>query len=163
MADIERTQQMIPSIRREISLVNMSASWFLVSIYLIWILGSKLIRSNIQSRATLWVLETCLIVGLLPFDNHLDHCFVVLKHIQQSFLMRRLDVWGNTVNAIQHVGHPLRSLILVSDNGTPRSFRSLNYAFQGQKQSNPTIRERESRPISIQRPKNWFRILLNCV
>ena len=34
--------------------------------YLIWIFGSKLIRSNSQSRATLWVLETCLIVGLLP-------------------------------------------------------------------------------------------------
>ena len=34
---------------------------------LIWILGSKLIRSNNQSRATLWVLETCFIVGLLPF------------------------------------------------------------------------------------------------
>ena len=44
----------------------MSASWFLVSMYLIWILGSKLIRSNNQSSATLWVLETCLIVGLLP-------------------------------------------------------------------------------------------------
>ena len=26
------------------------------------------------------------------------------KHIQQSFLMRRLDVWGNTINVIQHVG-----------------------------------------------------------
>ena len=35
--------------------------------YLIWIFGSKLIRSNNQSRATLWVLETCLIVGLLLF------------------------------------------------------------------------------------------------
>ena len=34
--------------------------------YLIWILESRLIRSNNQSRATLWVLETCLIVGLLP-------------------------------------------------------------------------------------------------
>ena len=34
--------------------------------YLIWILVSKLIRSNNQSSATLWVLETCLIVGLLP-------------------------------------------------------------------------------------------------
>ena len=45
----------------------MSASWFLVSMYLIWILGSKLILSNKQSRANLWVLETCLIVGLLPF------------------------------------------------------------------------------------------------
>ena len=34
--------------------------------YLIWILRPKLIRSINQSRATLWVLETCLIVGLLP-------------------------------------------------------------------------------------------------
>ena len=42
------------------------ASWFLVSIYLIWILESKLILSNNQSRATLWVLETCLIVELVP-------------------------------------------------------------------------------------------------
>ena len=30
--------------------------------------------------------------GTPSCDNHLDHCFVVLKHIQQSFLMRRLDV-----------------------------------------------------------------------
>ena len=44
----------------------MSASWFLVSMFLIWIFGSRLIRSNNQSSATLWVLETCLIVGLLP-------------------------------------------------------------------------------------------------
>ena len=35
--------------------------------YLIWILGSTLILSNNQSRETLWVLDTCLIVGLLPF------------------------------------------------------------------------------------------------
>ena len=35
--------------------------------YLILMVGSKLIRSNNQSRATLWVLETCLIGRLLPF------------------------------------------------------------------------------------------------
>ena len=34
--------------------------------YLIWILESRLIRSNNQSSGTLWVLDTCLIVGLLP-------------------------------------------------------------------------------------------------
>ena len=33
---------------------------------LISILESRIIRSNNQSSATLWVLETCLIVGLLP-------------------------------------------------------------------------------------------------
>ena len=55
------------SSRVKFPFVSMSASWFLVSIYLIWILGSKLILPNNQSRATLWVLETCLMVGLFPF------------------------------------------------------------------------------------------------
>ena len=45
--------------------VNIPASWVLVSTYLIWIWGSKLILSNSQSNATLWVPDTCLIVGLL--------------------------------------------------------------------------------------------------
>ena len=66
MAHVKQTQKMVPFITCEISLVSMSASWFLVSMCLIWILGSKLIRSNNQISATLWVLETCLIVGLLP-------------------------------------------------------------------------------------------------
>ena len=51
----------------KLPLVNMSASWFLKSTCLIWFLGSKLILVNNQSNATLWVLGTCLIVGLLPF------------------------------------------------------------------------------------------------
>ena len=55
------------SSRVKFPLVSMSASWFLVSMYLIRILESRLIRSKNQSRATLWVLETCLNVGLLPF------------------------------------------------------------------------------------------------
>ena len=55
------------SSRVKFLLVKMSASCFLVSVYFIWVLGSILILSNNQSRATLWVLETCLIVGLLPF------------------------------------------------------------------------------------------------
>ena len=55
------------SSRVKFPFVSMSASWFLVSMYLIWILGSKLILSNNQSSATLWVLESCLIVGPLPF------------------------------------------------------------------------------------------------
>ena len=47
------------SSRVKFPLVNMSASFFLVSMYLILILGSKLILSNNQT------LDTCLIVGLL--------------------------------------------------------------------------------------------------
>ena len=51
---------------REKNFLWLTASWFLVSTYLIWILGSKFILSNNQSRATLWVLDTGLIVGLRP-------------------------------------------------------------------------------------------------
>ena len=54
------------SSRVELPLVSMSASCFLVSTYMIWILGSKLMLSNNQSSSTLWVVDTCLIVGLLP-------------------------------------------------------------------------------------------------
>ena len=63
---LNRVNKWFHSSRVKFPLVNMSASWFLVSVYLIWILESRLIRSNSQSRATLWILETCLIVGLLP-------------------------------------------------------------------------------------------------
>ena len=44
----------------------MCASWFLESTYLMWILGSKLMLSHIQSREILWVLETCFRVGHMP-------------------------------------------------------------------------------------------------
>ena len=44
---------------------KMSASWFLDSTYLIRTSGSMFILSNNQSRATRWVRDTCLIVGLL--------------------------------------------------------------------------------------------------
>ena len=67
MTDVEQTQKMIPFITSEISLCQYVCELVLVSMYYIWILGSKLILSNNQSRATLWVLETCLIAGLLQF------------------------------------------------------------------------------------------------
>ena len=43
---------------------RMSVSWFRVSTYFTWI-GSRLIRWNNQSGATLWVRDTCLAVGIL--------------------------------------------------------------------------------------------------
>ena len=64
---VNKHKRWFHSSRVKFPFVNMSASWFLVSMCLIWILGSKLILSNNQSRAILWILETCLIVGLLPF------------------------------------------------------------------------------------------------
>ena len=50
----------------------------------------------------IWTLESRLILGSRNMSHcgtssvygHPDHCFVVLKHIQQSFLMQRLDVWS---------------------------------------------------------------------
>ena len=54
------------SSRVRFPLVNMSMSLFLVSTYLIWILGSKLILSNNLLNRTLWVWDTCLTFGLVP-------------------------------------------------------------------------------------------------
>ena len=65
MADVEQWRRLFHSSRVKCPFVNVSAIWCLVSMYLIWILGSKLFLSNNQSRATLWVLDTCQIVGLL--------------------------------------------------------------------------------------------------
>ena len=54
------------SSRVNLLFVSMSAIWFWVSTILIWILVSKLILSNRQPSATMWVLDTCLLIGLLP-------------------------------------------------------------------------------------------------
>ena len=70
MADVEQMKKIVGlfhSARVKLPLVKMSASWCLVSMYLIWIFGFKLILSNNQSKATLRVLATCIIVGLRPF------------------------------------------------------------------------------------------------
>ena len=64
---LNKWNRLFHSSRVKLPLVNVSTRWCLVSMYLIiWILGCRLILSNNQSRATLWVLDTCLIVGLLP-------------------------------------------------------------------------------------------------
>ena len=55
MANVEQTQKMGHSSRVKFSFVSVSPSWFLVSMYLIWILESRLIRSNNQSRATITI------------------------------------------------------------------------------------------------------------
>ena len=66
MADIKQWRILFHSSSVKFPLVNMSASWCLVSMSRIWILASKLILSNNKPRATLWVRETCLIVGVRP-------------------------------------------------------------------------------------------------
>ena len=67
MSDIEQAPQMIPLITFEIHLLlERQRVRFWCRLCKIWIFGSWSIRSNNQSSATLWVLETCLIGGLLP-------------------------------------------------------------------------------------------------
>ena len=66
MADIKQGQQMIPLITCKIPFgQDVYELVFGVDVFDLD-LGVQ-VRSNSQSRATLGVLETCLIVGLLPF------------------------------------------------------------------------------------------------
>ena len=91
MVNVEQTQKMIPFITCEISLCQYVCELVLGVNVSDLDLGSKLILSNNQSRTTLRVLETCHSKAS-SLHHHLDHCFIVLKHILQSFLTRRLDV-----------------------------------------------------------------------
>ena len=79
----------------------MSASWLLVSMYLIWSWGPNWFHQTTNQEQTLWVLETCLIVGLLPFMIILITASLSIKDVQHSFLTRRMHVWGNKINIIQ--------------------------------------------------------------
>ena len=63
----------------------MSTTWFLVSTYLIWILGSKWILSINQSSATLWIR-----------DN-----FIVFINVQLRLTLRGVCVCGNVVHMRQ--------------------------------------------------------------
>ena len=67
MADVKQTQKMIPFITCEIHPCQYVCELvFGVDVFDLDF-GSKLILSNNQSKATLWFLETCLMVRLLPF------------------------------------------------------------------------------------------------
>ena len=47
------------------------------------------------------------------FHNHLDHCFIVLKHIQYSFLTRGLVVSGNWINVFHLIDSLLRFVFTI--------------------------------------------------
>ena len=64
--DVEQTKKMVPLITREITF-GQHVSKLVLGVNIFDLdFGSKMIASNNQSNATLWVLDTCLIVGLLP-------------------------------------------------------------------------------------------------
>ena len=79
--------------------------------------------------------------------------------------MRRIDVWGNKSILFKTLKIPWDRLFgpwSLSQRVAP-VFQESESCFQGQKRSDPTNREQESRLISIQRPMRWCRILLNCM
>ena len=151
----------------------MSASWFLVSMYLIWILGSRLLRSNNQSRATLWVLGTCLIVGLLPFMIILITASLSSNTYNKTSWREELTFEGNKINIVQIIDHSLRLLSFLNcvrcwTNFTCVRTQSLpvlchsDSCFQELRRSDPKNQVRVCGPTSILRPKKCFLILLKC-
>ena len=128
MANVKQTQKMIPFVMRQISLgyhvcqLDLGVNVFDLDF------GSKLIRSNNQSGASLLRPGNMSLLWDSFLSNHLDYCFVVFKHMQQSFLMRKLDVSGNTVNIIENIDHSSRLLVIrvTTDNGSRRSLLVLH-------------------------------------
>ena len=100
--------------------------------------------------------------GTSAFNDHLDYSFIVFEHTQQSFLMRRLDNWGNTINILQHVDLPLEICDFFQYQQVAPFCLKSKSRFQKQTQLDPIIPEQANHPISIQCPKRWFQILLNC-
>ena len=122
MDNVKQTQKMIPFITCEVSLgqyvcelvfgVNVFDLDFGVQIDSI----KQPIKSNSVGSGNL---SHCRASSLY---DHLDHCFVVFKHIQRSFLMKRLDVWVNNINSVQIIDHSLRLLAFVNRVRWRRSF-----------------------------------------
>ena len=98
MADVEQTQKMIPFITCEISLCQYVCDLVLV-VNVFWF----------GSWGPNWFYQTTNQEQLCGSGNmshcrasflfdHLDHCFVVFKDVQQSFLTRRIHVRGSKIN-----------------------------------------------------------------
>ena len=153
MANVKQKQQMIPFVTCEIAFgSNVGGKLVLVSMYLIWILESKLIRSNNQSRATLWG----------PGNMSLLRC-------PQTHTTKLLDAkigrWREQDQHYPNHDHSSRLLTPVirvrANIGLPRSIVGLNCVF---KNRNNQIPQKCGNPVqsqsSVQRDE--FQILSNC-
>ena len=100
MADIEQAQQMIPLITCEISFGwNVSELVFGVVFELVFGADALDLDFGVQVNSIEQPIKRNSVspgnvshCRASSLENRLDHCFIVFKHIQQSFLMRRLDV-----------------------------------------------------------------------
>ena len=140
------------SSRVKFPLVRMSASWFLVSMYQTWILESRLIRSNNQSRATLWVLETCLIVVLLPLM-----IILITASLSSNTYIKLLDAQiGHLKEQNQCLPSHRYSFetydVCVNHYQVAPIYLKHEKHFQEQKQLDPIIPEQANHPISVQCP-----------
>ena len=89
------------SSRVKFPLVNVSVSWFLVSMYLIWNCGSELMLSNNQSRATLWFLTRVSLLDFCPLWSLWSQVSLSWKNEQLRLTLRRVCVCGNVVHMRQ--------------------------------------------------------------
>ena len=128
----------------------MSASWFLVSRYLIWILGSRLIRSNNQSRATLWVLETCVIVGQLPLIIILITASLSSNTYNKTSWRTDRTFDRNSVNVFRYIDFVVRLVVFVIILRFPPIDLKHEKYFQEQKRLDPIVPEQAIHPISVQ-------------
>ena len=83
--DFEQTKKMSPLITCEITF-SQHVREFLVSTYLIWILGSKLTLSNNQPNTTVSSGHVSHRRTSALYD-HFDHSFIILEHFQLSRLV----------------------------------------------------------------------------
>ena len=65
----------------------MSASWFLVSTFLIWDSVEQPIKRNSVGSSHVSYCWTS------SFDNHLDHSFIIFKDVQLRLALRRVCWW----------------------------------------------------------------------
>ena len=78
MADVEQSKKIIPLITCEVSFGQYVCDLVFGIDVLDLNLRIQMNSVNNQPRATLWVLDTCLIVGLLPLVINIIHCFIHL-------------------------------------------------------------------------------------
>ena len=87
------------SIQWNVPLLTCLRVWFMESTHVIRNFGSKKNMSNNRSLATLWVLETCLRVGLLPLMVILITASSSSKMYKIAPLWEEFTFWGNKINS----------------------------------------------------------------
>ena len=177
MLILNKRRRWFHSSRVKLPFVRMSASWFLVSTYLIWIFGPWLILSNNQSSATLSV------------RGHVSHCGTsafwwsswsplhYLKNVKQGARTRRFHVLGDILD-IEYLQVIVTNWVLIWVlvcllDGSLRSMShracSLGPVAWLEEECNTSIkpnsrdRERKFHPCVNLHPTTWFQIPSNCV